>query len=71
MALVELAHPQRLGQGQRMGETRLVGFRRHHPHIVGQGARDPLQHLQSLGVDAVIVGQKNAHTQPILSRPPI
>ena len=71
--VADLAQPQRLGQRQRMREAGLVGLRRDHPHVVGQRARDALQALQAFGMDAVVIGEKDAHGQaaPIFSSPPI
>ena len=39
-----------------MGDAGLVVFRRDHPHVVGQFARDLLAHVQPFRVDAVVVG---------------
>ena len=44
-----------------MREAGLVVLRRHHPDIVGERARDALQRRQALGVDAVVIGQQDAH----------
>ena len=59
--LGDLAQPQRIVERQRMGDARLVVFRRDHPDIVGEGARDLLADVEALGVDAVIIGDQDAH----------
>ena len=56
-----------------MREAGLVRLRRDHPHVVGQRARDALKALQAFGMDSVVIGQQDAHSQtaPIFSSPPI
>ena len=46
-----------------MGKPALVGFRCDDPDIVGQRPGDALQHLKSLGVNAVVIGDEYAHCQ--------
>jgi hypothetical protein len=60
-ALPDLAQAQRIVERQRMGDARLVVFRRDHPDVVGQSARDLLAHVEPFRVDAVVVGDKDAH----------
>ena len=59
--LGDLAQPQRVVERQRMGDARLVVFRRDHPDVVGKLARDLLAHVEPFGVDAVVVGDQDAH----------
>ena len=54
-----------------MGDARLIVFRRHHPDVVGQPARDLLAHVEPFRVDAVVVGDKDAHYFSIFFMPPI
>ena len=58
-----------------MGKARLVGFRRHGPHIVREGRGDTMEDFQSLGMDAVIIGDQDAHQEsfawPMTVMPPI
>ena len=56
-----LAHAQGLRQRQRMGKARLVGLGRDDPDVVGHASRDSLQDREPFGMDAVVVGQKDAH----------
>src|SRR5690349_20119799 len=44
-----------------MRYARLVKLRRDNPHVIRQGARDLLDNLQPLGMDAVIVGAQDSH----------
>jgi len=59
--LARLPQPDRIGDRQRVSDAGLVGLRRDDPHLVGEFSRDPLQDREAFGVDAVIVGQENAH----------
>ena len=43
-----------------MRDARLVVFRRDHPHVVGNGARDLLAHVEPFRVDAVVIGDQDA-----------
>jgi len=47
-----------------VGKTALVRLGRHDPDIVGKGAGDTLEDREALGVDAVVIGQENAHRYP-------
>ena len=55
------AQAQRHGEGERMGGARLLGFRRDHPDIVGKRAGDLFRDGKARRVDAVVIGDKNAH----------
>ena len=59
----DLAQPQRIVERQRMGDARLVVFRRDHPNVVGQRARDLLADVEPFRVNAVVVGDEDAHGQ--------
>ena len=61
MPVVDLAHPERLGKRERVREAGLVGFGRHHPNVVGKSAGDAFEHREAFGMDAVVIGQENAH----------
>ena len=39
----------------------LVGLRRHHPHILADLAGDMLEHVEAGGLDAVVIGDQDAH----------
>ena len=52
---------KRIGQRQRMGDAGLIGFRRDHNHVVGEFCGDFLQHLEAVGVHAIVIGDQNAH----------
>ena len=50
----------------------LIVFRRNHPDVVGQGARDLLADVEAFGIDAVVIGDENAHyVRSIVLMPPI
>ena len=61
MALIDFAQAQRHGQGQGMRCAGLFGLRRHHPDIIGDGAGDLFRHAKPRGMDAIVIGDKNAH----------
>src|SRR6202035_4842511 len=61
MTRPDFAQPQGIVQRQRMRDAGLIEFRRHHPDIVGQGARGLRDDLQAGGVDAVVIGAENSH----------
>ncbi len=61
MALAELAHAQRLGQSERVRGAGLIGLRRDHPDIVGEIGGDLLEHVETGGLDAVVIGDQDAH----------
>jgi hypothetical protein len=44
-----------------MRDTRLIGLRRHDPHIVGNRTRNLLADFQARRVDAVIIRDKDTH----------
>ena len=55
-----------------MRDAGLVGFRRHHPYVVGQRAADVGADVEARRVNAVIVGDENTHQFfPITFMPPI
>ncbi len=60
-ALGDLAQPQRIVERQRVRHARLVVFRRDHPDIVGNGAGDLLAHVEPFRMDAVVIGDQDAH----------
>ena len=60
-ALLDLAQPQRIVERQRMGDAGLIEFRRDDPDIVGQLARDLFADIEPFGVNAVVVGDEDAH----------
>jgi hypothetical protein len=60
-ARIDAAHADRVRQGQGPAGPRLLVLRRADPDVVRQGAGDALQALQALGVDAVVVGEEDAH----------
>ena len=62
-AVADLAHAQGVGERQRMRGARLLRFRRDDPDVVGNLARDALERVEAFGVDAVVIGQKNAHQE--------
>ncbi len=45
-----------------MRDARLVVFRSDHPHIIGNRAGDLLAHVEPFSVDAVVVGDEDAHS---------
>ena len=64
--------PQRIIDRERMRDAGLIVFRRDHPDLVGQGARDLLAYLEAFGIDAVVVGDENAHhARSMVLMPPI
>src|SRR6185437_3821796 len=44
-----------------MGDAGLIVFRRDHPNILGNFARNGLANVETFRVDAVVVGDQNAH----------
>ena len=56
-----------------MGKAALIGLRRDHPDIVRKLGGDAFQRREPIGIDAVVIGDENAHQRgpPIRSRPPI
>jgi hypothetical protein len=58
----------RAGEGKRMACARLFLGRGADPDIVGKLARDCLKHLEAGGVDAIVVGEENAHYETGSSR---
>ena len=56
----DLAQPQRIVERERMGDARLVVFRRDHPDVVGQFARDLLAHVEPVRMNAVVIGDQDA-----------
>ena len=70
-ALADLAQPQRIVERQRMRDAGLIVFRRDHPDVVGQPARDLLADVEPFRMDAVVIGDKDAHHFSIFFMPPI
>ena len=63
----DLAQPQRIVERERMRDARLVEFRRHHPDVVGERARDLARSTSSpRRVNAVVIGDEDAH--PLIRR---
>ena len=60
-ARADLAQPHGLAQRQAVAGTRLLFGRRNHPHIVRQFGSNRFQRDQAGGVDAIIIGDENAH----------
>ena len=59
---------------QRVRDAGLVALGRHDPDVVGQGPGDALQGFESRRVDAVVVGDQDAHqlfSPSIFSMPPM
>ncbi len=55
-----------------MRHARLVGFRRHDPDVVTQRTRNLLAGIEPRRVDAVVVGDQDAHyAGTIFVTPPI
>ena len=44
-----------------MRGARLVGLRRDHPDVVADAGRDVLEHVKAGGLDAVVIGDQDAH----------
>ena len=71
------AHAQGAANGQGMTRRRLLGFRGHHPYILGQFLGNAFQHLDAGGMNAVIGGNQDAGRGQIQAhgamtvRPPI
>jgi hypothetical protein len=59
--IVDLSHTQRFTQRQRMARAGVVHLRGDHPDIVGQRLGDPRQNRQTVGINAVVVRDKDAH----------
>jgi len=59
--LAELTHADGLAQGQRVRSAALVVLRRDHPNIGRELPGDLLQHFEATRLDAVVVGDEDAH----------
>mgnify|MGYP003501780770 CR=1 FL=1 len=71
-ALAELPVANGIGQRERVPGSLVFLRRRHDPDIVGDVPGDGFKHLKPGGVNAVVVGDKDAHQGlVILSAPPI
>ena len=70
---VMLPEPHRAVEGERMAGARLFLVGRADPDVVGKARGDPLEHREAGGVDAVVVGEQDAHQADGISRvaPPI
>ena len=60
-ALVDGPHAQRLVQRQRVAGAGLIGLGRDDPHVVGELRCDLTQRVQAGRIDAVVVGEEDAH----------
>ncbi len=60
-ALADRAQPQRIVERERMRDAGLVELRRDHPDVVRQRAADLGADVEPLGMDAVVVGDQDAH----------
>ena len=69
MLFAMLTDAQRPGQRKAMPRTRLLLARRDDPDIIGQGPRNRLQHLEAGRMHAIIIGQKDTHSQKNSVRP--
>ena len=56
-----LAQPHRAAQRERMARAGLFLGRSDNPHVIGKLPRDLFEHFEPGGVDAIIVGEENAH----------
>src|ERR1700733_3023306 len=61
MAWADFSQAKRVAKRQRMGDARLVVFRRDDRHVVRQLARDQFEELESSCMDAVVIGEKDSH----------
>ncbi len=70
--LLDLAEADGVGKGKRVPGARLFLGRRHHPDIGRNGPGDRLKGLEAGGMDAIVVGDENAHQgRAMRSAPPI
>ena len=60
-ALADRAQPQRIVERERVRDAGLVELRRHHPDVVGQRLADLGADVEPVGMDAVVVGDQDAH----------
>ena len=58
----DLAQPQRIVERQRMRDAGLIVLRRHHPDLVRQLARDLRADIETFGMNAVVIGDQDAHS---------
>ena len=63
--LADVAQPQRIVQRQRMGDARLVEFRRDDEDVVAQPPRNVLHDLEARRVNAVVIGNEDFHAGAI------
>ena len=59
--LARFAHADRRRQCQRTRRAGFFLFRRNHPDIVAERARDFFEDREACRVDAVVIGAENAH----------
>ena len=59
--LVVLLEADRAGEGQRMARARLLLIGSANPDIVGKAGSDAFEHGEAGGLDAVVVGEQDAH----------
>ena len=50
-----------------MRDARLIRLRRDNRDIIGQRERDALQHIEAFSVNAVVIGDQNAHSESLSS----
>jgi hypothetical protein len=68
-AFLHLAQPQRIVERERMRDAGLIGFRRDDPDVVRERARDLGAHVEPRRMDAVVVGNEDAHVSLALAGP--
>ncbi len=54
------AQPQRIVERERMGDARLIIFRRDDEDIIGKQFRDPFEHREARRMNAVVIGDQYA-----------
>src|SRR5262249_40922019 len=67
--LADFAQPQRIVERERVRDPGLIEFRRDHPDVFGQRAADLGADVEPFRVDAVVVGDEDAHG--VASPPPL
>ena len=50
-----------MGVGLGVGGAGLIGLGRHHPHLLAHRAGDVLEHVEAWRLDAVVIGDQDAH----------
>jgi hypothetical protein len=62
-----MAQAQRIVEGERMRHAGLIGLGRNNDNVIGDRARNTLEHIQALGMNAIVIGDQNAHCFNFLS----